>query len=492
MVGLQKIMNSEIKKFLSENKLNIQETKASIFVPFYVYRNFIKMSRIYPGGFTKIVCIHKNNYLWQYLSQNDLDQVMENLNDEYIRNNKKFLLRYDKWLNSKNHLINICKNINLNNLESESIEKVWSSYIKFSNSFSKFWEYASIGEEKGIYIENHIVPYFIDKWKTDTQTTKEIISILVNPDSISIFTQEKIDFLSICLSKQRDKGITDYLNKYYWKKTNFCEAQLYKIENLTKEIETELKKGVETIKAELSIIKEELRVIKKKKSDFYIKYITDDKDKKIIEYLRLMVRLGEERKEPMMMGFYFLFSYLKMIASKLDLKYEDMTYLCGDNELEQLMKGTKSIKIEISKRKKGILFVFDSSECEPTIKYKEDLGIIEKFLNKSEPIELRGNVASMGNLKYVEGIARIVINPEKDEFNEGEILVTSMTRIDYVPLMKKAKAIITNEGGLTCHAAIVSREFNVPCVIGTKRATTTLKNGDKILINLNNGLITIQ
>ncbi len=77
------------------------------------------------------------------------------------------------------------------------------------------------------------------------------------------------------------------------------------------------------------------------------------------------------------------------------------------------------------------------------------------------------------------------------KFNKGDILVASMTRPEYVPVMKKAKAIITDEGGITCHAAIVSRELNIPCIIGTKNATRILQDGDEVEVDANNGTIKI-
>ena len=74
---------------------------------------------------------------------------------------------------------------------------------------------------------------------------------------------------------------------------------------------------------------------------------------------------------------------------------------------------------------------------------------------------------------------------------KGEILVTEMTSPDYVPAMKKALGIITDEGGLTCHAAIVARELKVPCIIGTKFATEILKNGDLVKMNASSGIVEI-
>ena len=72
---------------------------------------------------------------------------------------------------------------------------------------------------------------------------------------------------------------------------------------------------------------------------------------------------------------------------------------------------------------------------------------------------------------------------EKEEISLlkfGEVLVTSMTTPDYVMAMEKSAAIVTNEGGMLCHAAIVSREMGIPCVIGTKIATKVLQTGDVI------------
>jgi pyruvate,water dikinase len=66
-----------------------------------------------------------------------------------------------------------------------------------------------------------------------------------------------------------------------------------------------------------------------------------------------------------------------------------------------------------------------------------------------------------------------------------------MTRVEFVPLMRLSKAIITDEGGLACHAAIVSREMGLPAIIGTKIATKILKDGDLVEIDANNGIVTI-
>lgn len=104
---------------------------------------------------------------------------------------------------------------------------------------------------------------------------------------------------------------------------------------------------------------------------------------------------------------------------------------------------------------------------------------------------VKGLPASPG---LVAGKAHVITDPaDIDEFKEGEILVTLMTAPDWVPAMKKALAIVTDAGGMTCHASIVSRELGIPCVVGTKsrstEATVALKTGMEITVDAQNGIV---
>jgi len=74
---------------------------------------------------------------------------------------------------------------------------------------------------------------------------------------------------------------------------------------------------------------------------------------------------------------------------------------------------------------------------------------------------------------------------------DGDILISSMTTPDMVPIMKKAAAFVTDEGGITCHAAIVSREMKKPCIIGTKIATKILHDGQLVEVDANRGIVKI-
>ena len=88
------------------------------------------------------------------------------------------------------------------------------------------------------------------------------------------------------------------------------------------------------------------------------------------------------------------------------------------------------------------------------------------------------------------GPVKIIHKPtEIDKIEKGDILVTEMTTPDYVPAMRKASAIVTDVGGRTCHAAIVSRELGIPCVVGTGTATSTLKIGQTVTVDGVKGMV---
>jgi phosphoenolpyruvate synthase/pyruvate phosphate dikinase len=101
--------------------------------------------------------------------------------------------------------------------------------------------------------------------------------------------------------------------------------------------------------------------------------------------------------------------------------------------------------------------------------------------------ELVGQTAQPG---YAKGIVKIILRAKDiSKMNKGDILVSIATDPDIVPAMKMAGAIVTEQGGITSHAAIVSRELGIPCVIGTKIATKIFKDGDLVEVDANKGIV---
>ncbi len=145
-------------------------------------------------------------------------------------------------------------------------------------------------------------------------------------------------------------------------------------------------------------------------------------------------------------------------------------------KIEDHYKSPQDIEFAVEK---GKIYIVQSRAV--TAKPKvEETGLQENVL-------LQGIGASPGIAFGVVKIVRRIEDLEKIE--RGDILVTEMTSPDYVPAMEKSAAIITDKGGTTAHAAIVSRELGVPCIVGTSKATHVLKDGDEITVDAHRGVV---
>jgi phosphoenolpyruvate synthase/pyruvate phosphate dikinase len=192
------------------------------------------------------------------------------------------------------------------------------------------------------------------------------------------------------------------------------------------------------------------------------------------------------RTEKSVEAAYYLKGMFKEIGKRSG--FNDVL-LCYYWEVGSLIENKPLSKESVSQRKDGYGLIIMKDRIYDLDKNSRSI-IKTEIESKIELGKLiKGNVACRG---LVKGKVRVLQNTkELGTFKEGEILVTSMTTPEYVPIMKMAAAIVTDEGGISCHAAIVSRELKIPCVIGTKNATKILKTGDMIEVDANTGVVKI-
>ena len=177
---------------------------------------------------------------------------------------------------------------------------------------------------------------------------------------------------------------------------------------------------------------------------------------------------------------------IRLIAKKYPKleKYADLFLL------EEALKGTLPTQKEFEERVEG--FVYYEGRLITNMNRNEfarenNVTFITEDIDFKE--EISGQIAHKGK---VSGVVRVFIIPRDfEKFKEGDILVAPMTTPAYMPLIRIAAAIVTDEGGITCHAAIIARELKKPCIIGTKIATQVLKDGDEIEVDADNGVVKI-
>lgn len=169
---------------------------------------------------------------------------------------------------------------------------------------------------------------------------------------------------------------------------------------------------------------------------------------------------------------------LYLIKREVEAWFDTGTLPVAKTALEERMKGyclarINGQPIEIYSGKKIAQFLASQ-------KFTDDQG-----KGKSQVIK-----GLIGNPGIARGGAVIVItNHDLRKVREGSILVAVTTNPDYVPAMRQCKAFITDEGGITSHAAIVARELNLPCIVGTKLATKIFKDGDLVDVDANQGIV---
>jgi phosphohistidine swiveling domain-containing protein len=187
--------------------------------------------------------------------------------------------------------------------------------------------------------------------------------------------------------------------------------------------------------------------------------------------------------------------FLKSIAKKFNLTYEEFLFQ-RDVEIIEALKGkltSSDLKANAKKRVEMNMAMLAGLGNEVFFtEESEDIEILKKTMLPQADVgkkELKGQTGNKGT--YI-GSARIIMNTyDFPKMQTGDVLVSTMTTPDFVVLMHKAGAIVTDIGGLLCHAAIVSREINKPCIIGTKFATQILKDGDMVEVDANNGVVRI-
>lgn len=153
-------------------------------------------------------------------------------------------------------------------------------------------------------------------------------------------------------------------------------------------------------------------------------------------------------------------------------------------------KSPAELKAEALKYQDGFISLDGAFYVGPQDEMLDKMGIeLEVAVAETNTTEISGQAASPGQAR---GKVKIVwTKNDNTKIEVGDILVSPMTRPDFLPAMKVAGAFVTDEGGITCHAAIVSREMNKPCVIGTKIATKVLHDGDEVKVDADKGIVTI-
>lgn len=207
---------------------------------------------------------------------------------------------------------------------------------------------------------------------------------------------------------------------------------------------------------------------------------------------QVLAKWRDERKENFFCALYGCLRLLREGMRRQELSPELVNYIT-DLEAESVFFGGIDTALLKKRNEEGVLYEFKkdgTSECWYGAEAHEKAAKLEGVLNGAVET-VSGTTASRGMVRGKVCVLESVHDMSVDDFEKGCILVTSMTRPEFLPYMKKAAAFVTDEGGVSSHAAIVSRELRKPCIIGTRNATRVLKTGDLVEVDADRGVVRV-
>ncbi|MBD3164036.1 hypothetical protein GF323_02465 [Candidatus Woesearchaeota archaeon] len=343
-------------------------------------------------------------------------------------------------------------------------------------------------------------------YKTSAFNSK--YSLITTPVESSIMNLEKLEILKIAadlknkklleldsnivLKKMPEdimKRIKGLVSRFWWITLSWTEKteknELMYVDEIKKIIQ-----GNTSIADEIKELNNYSFFISKEKKEL-AKELSFDKE--MDYYLKIFEKYAvfhDMRKEGQMKGTAAMNKFLFEVSRRYGQKYNDLVW-CWPWEIISHIKTGEIDLDEINKRKESYFFLVTEERIEQHTGIAADRRRNEELMaGIDDVLDFKGVIASAGR---VTGKAKVCFASREalNKVNKGDILVASMTTPDYLPAMKKAVAVVTDEGGVTCHAAIVSRELKVPCIVGCKIATRTLKDGDLIEVNANHGTVKI-
>lgn len=378
----------------------------------------------------------------------------------------------------------------------ELVEK----YEQFNEVYQDWWGFAQVSEAVALASEAMLS----EKYEMPDEDFEQVVALTSEtphgveqkelmqaiaqiPEELSQQTRD--EFLNTI---QQDKKLLalfeNHAKKYWWLRNSFAQAQVLTSEYFVNEAYEFLQTKKD---ARQELEKEEQRRQQRveQKQEAISSYAIREEDQRITELLDEMIVFQDFRKAVTQEADWVIEKFCQELSRRTGIDTELLRWLRA-LEYEDCLNG--KVSVEQLKQRQQLCFMvyalgktelFTGAEAEQR---KQKL-LAEVYPHEKE--EISGRTAYPGKVK---GMARVILH-QKDfsRMQQGDILVTTMTSPEFVPLMKKAAAIVTDEGGVTCHAAVVSRELGIPCIIGTKIATRTIPDGASITVDAEKGNVHI-
>jgi len=391
----------------------------------------------------------------------------------------------------KKHIENserIAETNNLSDKNNDELKKLFESYMERRCLVGVFLN--------TIWMVNDILNEELSKRIPDDTDT--IISELVYPSKESDFVKKEKSLLEIgaliqenkikeneyASNKKLNEKIRKYLCDYGWTNINQFFGDALNEEDVYSELKDVL---TQDCKKRL----EEIPRLSKTRKDNALQLMKtinpDSVFNDLVETARRYLFLETYHIDALNYSDYLIRGLLEEVAARMGLKYNELLYASHQEILDCLETGGVPEPSEVCERMKAYAILNLGGKVEILSGEKLEEYLEGEGEECGVAYEVKGIVANKGKAR---GRVKIICDiTEMDKMKQGDILVSPMTHPNLTIAVKKAAAIVTDEGGLSCHAAIMSRELNIPCVIGTKNATKVFKDGDFVEVDAAAGVV---
>jgi phosphohistidine swiveling domain-containing protein len=485
-------------------KLWIQEGPGALHYAWYPgYATTVVMAKQHEFSYEFNLTMVKDNMFIYCYDEHDifrLGNLIKTAHQNDSEYTQKLITDWQNRIKEMHDLENDIDNIDLTIFLDDELADLFERY---TNLYNEEYAIPILGDAIGYYCEVEIKKLLSEQLKKlgREKEFNKILSIIAQPVKDSFITQEKNELLGLTIkfinNENFDSELEKHRKKWQWIQNNYERCIVLDKEFFLARIKDHAKEPLEKIQHKLDNYKIEFQNAVQRKKQLI-------QELQLNEELKLLITIMEEygywqdiRKKVNLIAHHYIGIFLREVSMRKSIPLEDLeqgTYM-GDviailNSINtDAVKDGKLIK-EVLEGRKYVVGMIHTPGSSIIYNHEDSKNLYEEVqlqYEKTNGMDIFGTVANTGK---VIATARVISGPKDfDKLNEGEIIITSMTRPEFIPIMKRAAAIVTDEGGISCHAAIISRELDIPCIIGTKIATKTIKDGDLIEVNANHGIV---
>ena len=285
-----------------------------------------------------------------------------------------------------------------------------------------------------------------------------------------------------------DRAVHQHAYDYNWLQFHYDGPTALDEEYFIDALAAEVRQGVDA-KQKLQEMEAKNEAVARKQKQLEEELGLDAEEKHWIKVARAFMFLKALRKDAVFQASCWTERLLKEIAVRLSLTLLQVRHMTP-REINEALLGKPVNSSELDERIRYSCWLHETGKQVQVFTGAKARELCSKIVEEQpvgEVRELRGTPSSPG---YAKGTVKLIARIEDiPKMNQGDVLISPATNPNLVPAMKKAAAIVTDEGGITCHAAIISREMGIPCIVGTKIVTKAFKDGDFVEVDAFKGVV---